>query len=99
MIEGGKTASLGYISVAKDMDKYLQSKWGPPDRTIPMDAGPGEMWDRMTNVQRSLAPGEIAVFAREGHTGIITPDYADLYALSPTHTVHIWILKPKPSSR
>ncbi len=85
-----------YISRAEHMDDYLQRAWGPADITIEPKGDWQHETEQMFLIQKSLAPGEIAVFSRPGHTGIITSTYMDESARLVTNPVHIYFLKPKP---
>jgi hypothetical protein len=84
-----------YISRAEDFDDYLRRSWGVSDVTIVPEGNVDKESQKIHQVQDSLAPGEVAVFSRPGHTGIITRSYMDLFADNVTGIVHVWILKPK----
>jgi hypothetical protein len=91
-------ATLGYLSNASEMNTYLQHTWGAPDASITW--GPEDntetMKAKIDAIQKSLGPGEAAVFARPNHTGVITSDYMDHYAEYPGEgTMNVWILRSK----
>lgn len=87
--EGKPGDNKYYIVSAQMMREYLKDSLGNPDR-IARNA------EDLKDIVNTMKPGECAVFAMNGHVGVLKPGYQDPFV--ETHLpVDVWVLRA-PSS-
>lgn len=82
--EGKAGDSLRYIVSAEQMKSYLRLAWGPPEHA-PATAA------ELDSVVKGLQPGQCAIFAAKGHTGVLRQGYSDPY-VGGYLPVAVWVL-------
>jgi hypothetical protein len=85
---GGYLDSQGrrWMASARATRRALNGMWGAPDRTLTTS-------EEVDEAVRGLASGQVAVFAGQGHVGILKPGYRDPYVHAYV-PVDIWVLAP-----
>lgn len=71
-----------YIIRAAKMRDYLRQKFGAPDATLKTGA-------EAEKFQKSLAPGQAAIFAGKGHAGVIVDGYKDPYVFTDPNVLPV----------
>lgn len=75
-----------WMASARSTRAALKGMWGPPDRTLTTT-------EEVDETLKGLASGQVAVFAGQGHVGILKPGYRDPHVRSNV-PVDVWILAP-----
>lgn len=85
---GGYLDSKGrrWMASARSTRKALAQMWGSPDETLTTS-------EQVDDTVKDLASGQVAVFAGQGHVGILKPGYSDPYVHGYV-PVDVWILDP-----
>jgi uncharacterized delta-60 repeat protein len=75
--QGVKGDNNYYIIGANEMLKYFNATLGPPDTKVDFkyDQDAVDKW-----CKNNLQPGQCAIFASRGHTGVLKQGYTDTYA-------------------
>jgi len=83
-----------YIISAKKLRGYLNSAWGAPDCQWPKNG-----FATIDDLRKKLCKGCVAVVAFDGHVGVVTETYKDLYTPFNNEIGDVWILKPSPKPK
>ncbi len=82
--EGKAGDGMRYIVSAEQMTFYLRLVWDKPNATLSNDA-------ELVQFVFGLKPGQCAIFATKGHTGVLRSGYSDPYVKGYL-PVAAWIL-------